>query len=110
MTDKLETELEVLRARVAELEARANPPAPPKFEAGASGPTTTDLAMSRISMSPEVMAEMVRAVGSETIRGIVKSGGVGFCKAQELRRVQGQSHAAQAGQTKCLSARNTAYP
>jgi len=81
MTDKLETELEVLRARVAELEARANPPAPPKFEAGASGPTTTDLAMSRISMSPEVMAEMVRAVGSETIRGIVKSGGVGVLQS-----------------------------
>src|SRR6516162_1688693 len=81
MTDKLETELEVLRARVAELEARANPPAPPKFEAGPSGPTTTDLALSRISMSPEVMAEMVRAVGSETLRGIVKSGGVGVLQS-----------------------------
>jgi hypothetical protein len=81
MTDKLETELAALRARVAELEARANPPAPPKFEAGTSGPTTTDLALSRISMSPEVMAEMVRAVGNETIRGIVKSGGVGVLQS-----------------------------
>jgi hypothetical protein len=70
-----------LEARIAELEARANPPAPPKFEAGERGPTTTDLAMSRISMSPEVMAEMARAVGSETIRGIVKSGGVGVLQS-----------------------------
>jgi hypothetical protein len=59
MTDKLETELEALRARVAELEARANPPAPPNFNTlGPSGPTTTELAMSRASLSREAMEKM----------------------------------------------------
>jgi hypothetical protein len=70
-----------LEARIEELERKAKPQAPLHFEAGPSGPTTTDLALSRISMSPEVMAEMVRAVGSETLRGIVKSGGVGVLQS-----------------------------
>jgi hypothetical protein len=56
MTDN--DKIAALEARVAELEARANPPAPPKFEAGPSGPSTTDLAMSRVSMSREAMAKM----------------------------------------------------
>jgi len=78
MTDKLEDELAALRARVAELEARvearANPPAPPKFEAVASGPTTTELAMSRASLSREAMRAMVDAVPDAEVRGILRDG------------------------------------
>ena len=55
MTDKLETELAALKARseeqqarIEELERKANPPAPPKFE-GTPGPTTTQIAMDLIS-------------------------------------------------------------
>jgi hypothetical protein len=71
MTDKLETELAALRARVAELEARTNPPAPPKFEAGPRGSTTTELALSRASLSREAMAKMVEAVPDAMVRQIV---------------------------------------
>jgi hypothetical protein len=74
MTDKLETELAALRARVAELEARANPPAPPKFEAGERGPTTTELALSRASLSREAMRAMVDAVPDAEVRGILRDG------------------------------------
>jgi hypothetical protein len=46
-------------------------------------------------MSPEVMAEMAHAVGSETIRGIVKSGGVGVLQSTAttptLTRVSAQN-------------------
>src|SRR5262249_10265732 len=55
MTDK--TELEALKARIEELERKANPPEPPKFE-GTRGPTTTELAMSRASLSREAMEKM----------------------------------------------------
>ena len=55
MTDK--TELEALKARIEELERKANPPELPKFE-GVRGPTTTELAMSRASLSREAMEKM----------------------------------------------------
>jgi hypothetical protein len=54
-------EIEELKAEIAQLRAeveKANPPTPPKFEPGPRGPTTTDLAMSRASLSPEAMAKM----------------------------------------------------
>jgi hypothetical protein len=56
MTDK--DELAALRQRVEELERKANPPAPPKFEGGPRGLTTTELAMSRASLSREAMEKM----------------------------------------------------
>jgi hypothetical protein len=59
-----------LEAEVAELKARVNPPSPPKFEAGESGPTTTQLAISRVGMSPEVFAEFARAIPVGTIRAM----------------------------------------
>jgi hypothetical protein len=55
MTD--ETELAALRARIEELERKANPPEPPKFE-GPRGPTTEEIAMSRASLSREAMEKM----------------------------------------------------
>jgi hypothetical protein len=64
--------------RVAELEARvearANPPAPPKFEVGERGPTTTELAMSRASLSREAMRVMVEAVPDSEVAGILRDG------------------------------------
>jgi hypothetical protein len=89
MTDKLEAELAALKARneeqearIEELERKANPPAAPRFETqGPRGPTPTELAMSRASLSPEVMAEFVKAIPTEMVRGIVKSGGVGVLQS-----------------------------
>jgi hypothetical protein len=68
-------ELAALKARVAELEARAKPPAPPKFEGGVSGPTTTQLAINRVSMSAEVMRDMANAVPAALVRELVGDGG-----------------------------------
>jgi hypothetical protein len=55
-------EIDELKAEIAQLRAeveRAKPQVPPKFETlGPSGPTTTDLAMSRVSMSREAMEKM----------------------------------------------------
>ena len=54
-------EIDELKAEIAQLRAeveRANPPAPPKFELGERGPTTTELAMSRASLSREAMEKM----------------------------------------------------
>src|SRR5215470_16324250 len=66
MMSDFEEELAALRARVAELE-RANPPAPPKFE-GTPGPTTTDLAMSRMAMPPQAMRVMIEAIPDAAAR------------------------------------------
>jgi hypothetical protein len=81
MTDKLETELAALKARseeqqarIEELERKANPPAPPKFESGERGPTTTELAMSRASISREAMQKLVEAVPDAEVRGILRDG------------------------------------
>jgi hypothetical protein len=68
-----EKELEALRARVEELERKANPPEPPKFE-GTPGPTTTELAMSRMAMPPQAMRVMIEAVGDDAVSGIVRDG------------------------------------
>jgi hypothetical protein len=61
-----QTELEALVAKlsekVADLERRVKPPEPKPFVPGPVGPTTTDLAIGRLSMSPEAQAEMVRVV------------------------------------------------
>jgi hypothetical protein len=73
-------EIDELKAEIAQLRAeveRANPPAPPKFEAGPSGPTTSQIAMSRVSMPVSVMREMANAIGDGTIKEIVKSGALG---------------------------------
>ena len=68
-------ELAALRKRVEELEGAAKPPAPLKFDVGEAGPTTTQLAMSRLGMSPQVLADHVRAVGGVVVREIVGDGG-----------------------------------
>jgi hypothetical protein len=71
MTDK--TELEALKARIEELERKARPAEPPKFE-GTPGPTTTQLAMSRMAMPPQAMRVMIEAVGDDAVSGIVRDG------------------------------------
>jgi hypothetical protein len=70
------TELEnELAARVEQLERKieqlTRPKAPPKFEAGQSGPTTTQLAISRVGMSAEVVREMAKATPDGLMREIV---------------------------------------
>ena len=72
---ELKAEIAELRERLAKLEDRANPKPPPKFDAGVAGPTTTQLAMSRLGMSREVMADHVKAVGGVVVREIVGDGG-----------------------------------
>jgi hypothetical protein len=71
----VETELAALKARIEELERKAKPPAPRNFDTPAPGPTTTQLAMNRVSLSPEVMAEFAQAVGD--LRGAWPSPTVG---------------------------------
>ena len=75
MTDK--TELEALKQRVEELERKANPESPPKFDAGPRGPTTTELAMRGMAMPREAMRVMIEAVGDDALRGIVRDGRAG---------------------------------
>jgi hypothetical protein len=71
MSEKeLEAKIAALQSRLDELERKANPPSPPKFEAGESGPTTTQLAISRVGMSPEVFAEFAKAIPADTIRAM----------------------------------------
>ena len=70
-------EIDELKAEIAQLRAeveRANPPAPPKFELGERGPTTTELAMSRMAMPPQAMRVMIEAVGDDAVSGIVRDG------------------------------------
>jgi|SRR6516162_5289652 hypothetical protein len=71
MSDDLAAELAALRERVAELEARTKPPAQPNFNAGPVGPTTTELALNRLSMSPEVMAEFAAAIPADMAREMI---------------------------------------
>jgi hypothetical protein len=84
MTER-DLEIEALKERIAKLEEKAKPPAPLKFEAGPRGPTTTQIALNSLGMSPEVHAELAHAVGDETIREIVKSGGVGVLRTAVTR-------------------------
>jgi len=74
MSEKeLEAQIAALAAEVAELKRRANPPEPPKFD-GPRGPTTTELAVARMGMSPRMMRDMANAVGDDAVRGIVRDG------------------------------------
>jgi hypothetical protein len=69
-------ELAALRKRVEELEGRAKPPTPVDLKGGGvRGPTTTELAISRLGMSREVLADHVKAVGGVVVREIVGDGG-----------------------------------
>jgi hypothetical protein len=70
-------ELAALKARIEDLERKANPPEPPKFDGGPRGPTTTELAVSRLGMSPQMMRNHVRAVGDDAVSGIVRDGRAG---------------------------------
>ena len=75
MSDKTMKELAALRARIEELERKAKPPEPPNFETLVPrGPTTTELAMSRASLSREAMRKMVEAVPDGEVRGILRDG------------------------------------
>jgi hypothetical protein len=75
---ELEAELAALKARVAELEARARPQAPLDLgKGGASGPTTTQIALNNLRMSKEVIADHVAAVPSGVVRDVVGDGPVG---------------------------------
>jgi hypothetical protein len=66
------TELEALKARIEELERKAKPPEPAKpFVPGPMGPTTTELAMSRMSMPPSALAEVLKATPDGLMRDIM---------------------------------------
>jgi hypothetical protein len=68
MTDKLETELEALKARIEELERRAKPPEPFKPDPNWRPPINP---IDRISMPVSVMRDMVNAVPDAMVREIV---------------------------------------
>jgi hypothetical protein len=72
--EELEAKVAALKAKVEELERKAKPPAPLKFDAGPRGPTTTEIAINRLGMSPEVHAEFARTVPTGTVREIVNDG------------------------------------
>jgi hypothetical protein len=73
MTDN--DKIAALEARIEELERKAKPPEQPNFETlGPRGPTTTELAMSRMGMSPQAMRAMVDAVGDGAVAGILRDG------------------------------------
>jgi hypothetical protein len=77
MADEAQTEARIakLEAELAELKRANKPPAPLNFDAGPRGPTTSELAISRLGMSREVLADHVRAVGGVTVRQLVGDGG-----------------------------------
>jgi hypothetical protein len=62
---------EKLEARIEELERKAKPPAPINFNTVPGGPTTTQIAINNLGMSPEVHAEFARTVPTGTVRDIV---------------------------------------
>jgi hypothetical protein len=69
--DQTEARIAKLEAELAELK-RAKSQAPPNLKGlGAVGPTTTQLAISRVGMSAEVVREMANAVGDGLVRQIV---------------------------------------
>jgi hypothetical protein len=76
MTDK--DEIAALKAEFAalkeELERRANPPEPPKFDGGPRGPTTTEIAMARMAMPPQAMRVMIECVDDAAMAGILRDG------------------------------------
>jgi hypothetical protein len=72
VTDK--DELAALKARIEDLERKANPPEPPKFDGGPRGPTTTELAMSRMAMPPQAMRVMIECVDDAAMAGIRRDG------------------------------------
>jgi hypothetical protein len=64
-----------LEARIEELERKAKPPEQPNFNTlGPRGPTTSELAMSRMGMSPQAMRAMVDAVPDSAVAGILRDG------------------------------------
>jgi hypothetical protein len=82
MTDKLEAQIAALKAEMEELKrAKAPPDLKTLVDAASTPPPNPFRHIDQQGMSKETMAEMVRAVGSETIRGIVKSGGVGVLQS-----------------------------
>jgi hypothetical protein len=71
MTDDIETlktQIATLTEKVADLEAKAKPK--PAFVPGPVGPTTSELAMSRLSMPASALAEMLKATPDELMRDI----------------------------------------
>ena len=66
--EKLKSQIATLTEKVAELEAKAKPK--PAFVPGPVGPTTTELAMSRLSMPPSALADMVKVTGSDLMRDL----------------------------------------
>jgi hypothetical protein len=73
---ELKAQLAALRKRVEELEGRAKHPAPLDLKGlGVSGPTTTQIALNGLGMSPQVLRDHVAAVPSGVVRDVVGDGG-----------------------------------
>jgi hypothetical protein len=70
-----------LAARVEQLERKieqlTRPKAPLDLKGGASGPTTTQIALNNLRMSPQAQADHVAAVPSGVVRDVVGDGPVG---------------------------------
>jgi hypothetical protein len=72
-----EARIAKLEAEIAELKRASKPPAPLDLKGGASGPTTTQIALNGLGMSPQVLRDHVAAVPSGVVREVVGDGPVG---------------------------------